>query len=161
MKTLKVDNVAQAYLNLLGDRDVDFFLANAGTDFATLVDAFARREAEGTRAPSSRRTSRWPSAWPMAPGSPRPQAVMVHVTVGTANAVCGIITAARSQVPILMSAARTPIIEEGPPGERDLYIHWAQESFDRDAMLREYVTAARGTEVGQRGAGGRRNTCVK
>ena len=51
MKTLKVDNVAQAYLELLEDRGVDFFLANAGTDFATLVDAFARREAEGKRAP--------------------------------------------------------------------------------------------------------------
>src|SRR5678816_4927971 len=51
MKTLKVDNVAQAYLDLLEDRGVDFFLANAGTDFATLVDAFARREAEGKRAP--------------------------------------------------------------------------------------------------------------
>jgi len=69
----------------------------------------------------------------------RPQAVMVHVTVGTANAACGIITAARSQVPILMSAGRTPITEEGPPGTRDLYIHWAQESFDQGAMLREYV----------------------
>ena len=69
----------------------------------------------------------------------RPQAVMVHVTVGTANAACGIITAARSQVPILMSAGRTPITEEGPPGSRDLYIHWAQESFDQGAMLREYV----------------------
>ena len=51
MKTLKVDNVAQAYLELLEDRGVDFFLANAGTDFATLVDAFARCEAEGKRAP--------------------------------------------------------------------------------------------------------------
>ena len=64
---------------------------------------------------------------------------MVHVTVGTANAACGIITAARSQVPILMTAGRTPITEEGPPGTRDLYIHWAQESFDQGAMLREYV----------------------
>ncbi len=36
---------------ILEDRGVDFFLANAGTDFATLVDAFARREAEGKRAP--------------------------------------------------------------------------------------------------------------
>jgi acetolactate synthase-1/2/3 large subunit len=38
-----------------------------------------------------------------------------------------------------MSAGRTPITEEGPPGTRDLYIHWAQESFDQGAMLREYV----------------------
>ena len=64
---------------------------------------------------------------------------MVHVTVGTANAACGIITAARSQVPMLFTAGRTPITEEGLPGARDLYIHWAQESFDQAAMVREYV----------------------
>ena len=143
MKTLKVDNVAQAYLDLLEDRGVDFFLANAGTDFATLVDAFARREAEGKRAPRPMVVPHESVAVGMAHGAwlatGRPQAVMVHVTVGTANAACGIITAARSQVPILMSAGRTPITEEGPPGTRDLYIHWAQESFDQGAMLREYV----------------------
>ena len=38
-----------------------------------------------------------------------------------------------------MSAGRTPITEEGLPGARDLHIHWAQESFDQAAMLREYV----------------------
>ena len=122
---------------------MDFFLANAGTDFATLVDAFARREAEGKRAPRPLVVPHESVAVGMAHGAwlatGRPQAVMVHVTVGTANAACGIITAARSQVPILMSAGRTPITEEGPPGTRDLYIHWAQESFDQGAMLREYV----------------------
>jgi acetolactate synthase-1/2/3 large subunit len=143
MKTLKVDNTAQAYLELLEDRGVDFFFANAGTDFATLVDAFARRESEGKHAPRPIVAPHESVAVGMAHGAwlatGRPQAVMVHVTVGTANAACGIITAARSQVPILMTAGRTPITEEGQPGTRDLYIHWAQESFDQAAMLREYV----------------------
>ena len=92
MKTLKVDNVAQAYLELLEDRGVDFFLANAGTDFATLVDAFARREAEGKRAPRPLVVPHESVAVGMAHGAwlatGRPQAVMVHVTVGTANAAC-------------------------------------------------------------------------
>ena len=143
MKTLDADNVAQAYLDLLEDRGVDFFLANAGTDFASLVDAFARREAQGKRAPRPLVVAHESVAVGMAHGAwlatGRPQAVMVHVTVGTANAACGIITAARAQVPILMSAGRTPITEEGALGSRDLYIHWAQESFDQAAMLREYV----------------------
>jgi acetolactate synthase-1/2/3 large subunit len=64
---------------------------------------------------------------------------MVHVNVGTGNAATAIITAARANVPILMSAGRTPVTEEGLPGSRDLHIHWAQESFDQAAMLREYV----------------------
>lgn len=143
MRTLKVDNVAQAYLELLEDRGVDFFFANAGTDFASLVDAFARRESEGKRAPRPIVAPHESVAVGMAHGvwlaTGRPQVVMVHVTVGTANAACGVITAARSQVPMLMSAGRTPITEEGLPGGRDLYIHWAQESFDQAAMLREYV----------------------
>jgi acetolactate synthase-1/2/3 large subunit len=143
MKTLRVETVAQAYLDLLEDRGVEFFLANAGTDFAPLVDAFARRQAEGRQAPRPVVVPHESVAVGMAHGcwlaSGRPQAVMVHVTVGTANAACGIITAARSQVPILFTAGRTPITDEGLPGSRDLYIHWAQESFDQAAMIREYV----------------------
>ena len=69
----------------------------------------------------------------------KPQAVMVHVNVGTANAVNGIINAARDRIPILFTAGRTPITERGLHGARDLCIHWAQESFDQAAMIREYV----------------------
>jgi acetolactate synthase-1/2/3 large subunit len=143
VKTLKVETVAQAYLELLEDRGVEFFLANAGTDFAPLVDAFARRHAEGRGSPRPIVVPHESVAVGMAHGcwlaSGRPQAVMVHVTVGTANAACGIITAARSQVPMLFTAGRTPITEEGPAGTRDLYIHWAQESFDQAGMVREWV----------------------
>ena len=66
----------------------------------------------------------------------RPQAVMIHVTVGTANAMNGIINAARDNIPILFTAGRTPVVESGVHGSRDLYIHWAQESFDQAAMVR-------------------------
>src|SRR5919112_81401 len=61
------------------------------------------------------------------------------IDVFLGNAGTAIITASRANVPILMSAGRTPVTEEGLPGSRDLHIHWAQESFDQAAMLREYV----------------------
>jgi acetolactate synthase-1/2/3 large subunit len=142
-RTLQVETVAQAYLELLRDRGVDHFIANAGTDFAPLVDAFARFHAEGRTGPRPLVVPHESVAVGMAHGyylaSGRPQVVMVHVTVGTANGACGMITAARAQVPILYSAGRTPITEEGLPGARDLYIHWAQESFDQAAMVREWV----------------------
>ena len=38
-------------LQLLHDRGVEYFLGNAGTDFASIVDAFARFAAEKTPAP--------------------------------------------------------------------------------------------------------------
>ena len=49
-KTVPVENVAQAYLELLEARGIDCFFGNGGTDFASLVDAFARRAADGKRA---------------------------------------------------------------------------------------------------------------
>ena len=61
------------------------------------------------------------------------------VKAPAANRTLAIISAARASVPILMSSGRTPITEEGQLGSRDLHIHWAQESFDQAAMLREYV----------------------
>src|SRR5438045_6528901 len=66
-------------------------------------------------------------------------AVMVHVSVGTANGICGALNAARDNVPILFTAGRSPLTESGLPGARDGYIHWAQEMFDQAGMLREIV----------------------
>jgi len=143
-KTLQVETVAQAYLELLRDRGIDCFFANAGTDFASIVDAFARAAAEGRAAPRPLAVPHEFVAVSMAHGyylvTGRPQAVMVHVTVGTANGVGAVINASRAQVPVLFSAGRTPITEEaGLPGARDTHIHWAQEAFDQAGMLREYV----------------------
>ena len=46
----------------------------------------------------------------------RPQAVMVHVSVGTANAVLGLMNASRDNIPLLFTAGRTPWFEEGRLG---------------------------------------------
>jgi len=70
--------------------------------------------------------------------SGRPQAVMVHVNVGTANAINMLIDASRSH-PDAVHLRRTPITESGPSGTRSAYIHWAQEMFDQAGMLREIV----------------------
>ncbi len=142
-KTFKIETTAQAYLKLLSERGVEYLFANAGTDFAPLIDAFAFFAATG-------QTTLKPVAVPhenvavaMAHGyylaTGKPQAVMVHVNVGTANTVNGIINAARDRIPILFTAGRTPLTEQGLPGSRDLCIHWAQESFDQASMIREYV----------------------
>ncbi|HJV34333.1 thiamine pyrophosphate-requiring protein, partial [Geomonas sp.] len=69
----------------------------------------------------------------------RPQAVMVHVNVGTANALNGIINASRDNIPMLVAAGRTPLTEQGQAGSRDIYIHWSQECFDQAGMVREFV----------------------
>src|SRR2546428_9583143 len=50
-RTLHPETTAEAYLELLKDRGIDVFLGNAGTDFASLVEAFARFEGGGGRGP--------------------------------------------------------------------------------------------------------------
>lgn len=141
--TVDAQTTAQAYLELLYDRGIECFFANAGSDFAPLIDAFARFAAQGKPAPQPITVPHENAAVAMASGyylvTGRPQAVMVHVNVGTANALSGIINAARDHIPILVTAGRTPINEAGFPGARDSFIQWAQESFDQAAMVREYV----------------------
>ena len=69
----------------------------------------------------------------------KPAAVMVHVTVGTANTLNGVMNAARDNIPMLLAAGRTPITETGSIASRNRPIHWGQESFDQGGMVREFV----------------------
>ncbi len=142
-KTVEVETTGQAYLELLRERGIDYFFANAGTDFAPLIDAFARFAEQGKQTPRPITVPHENAAVAMAHGyylvTGKPQVVMVHVTVGTGNAINGIINAARDHIPIIFTAGRTPITETGLPGSRNINIHWAQEAFDQAGMVREYV----------------------
>src|SRR6478735_12340088 len=139
----ELGSVAEAYLALLADRGVEYLFANAGTDFAPIVEAYAKASHSGLKAPRPMLATHENLAFSMAHGyaaaSGKVPAVMVHVSVGTANALCGVFNAARVNVPILFTAGRSPLTEEGLAGARDTYIHWAQEMFDQAGMLREVV----------------------
>ena len=141
--TVPIDNVAQAYLELLGDRGIKYFFGNAGTDFAPLVDGFARFAAEGRGFPKPVLVPHELTAVSMAHGfamvTGEPQVVMVHVNVGTSNGLTGIMNASRANIPLIFTAGRTPITEGEIRGGKNLQIHWAQESFDQASMVREYV----------------------
>jgi len=140
---IKAESVAEAYLALLAERGVEYLFANAGTDFAPIVEAYAKAAHTGFPAPKPLIATHENLALSMAHGyavaSGKVPAVMVHVSVGTANALCGVFNAARANVPILFTAGRSPLTEEGLAGARDTYIHWAQEMFDQAGMLREMV----------------------
>jgi acetolactate synthase-1/2/3 large subunit len=142
-KTVAVETTAQAYLELLRERGIEYFFANAGTDFAPLIDGLARFAEQGKQTPKPITVPHENAAVAMAHGyymvTGKPQVVMVHVNVGTANAINGIVNAARDHVPVVFTAGRTPLTESGMPGARDIYIHWAQEAFDQAGMIREYV----------------------
>jgi acetolactate synthase-1/2/3 large subunit len=140
----KPDTAADAWLGLLAARGIEYLFANGGTDFAPVVEAYAKGQKLGWRLPQIVIVPHENMGVAMAHGfamvTGRPQAMMVHVGVGTANSLNGLINASRQNVPILFTAGRTPITESGAvPAARNNYIHWAQEHFDQGGMLREFV----------------------
>ena len=139
----ELNNTGEEFLRLLASRGVSFFFVNSGTDFPSIVEALARAEEEGFDVPRTLLVPHENVAVGMAYGvtmaTGQAQAVMVHVNVGTANALCGLINASRENIPMLMAAGRTPWLEKGSPASRSLNIHWAQEMFDQAGIVREHV----------------------
>jgi acetolactate synthase I/II/III large subunit len=139
----RVESVAEAFLVLMRRRGIDHFFVNAGTDSASLVEAYARQPQSGLEFPNPVVCTHENLAVGMAHGytmvTGRPQAVMLHVSVGAANAACALMNAARDNIPMLFTAGRTPLFEQGRKGARNVPIHWAQEMFDQAGMVREIV----------------------
>ena len=139
-----VESTGEALLALLADRGVDYLFGNAGTDFPPIIEALSKAAGgAGGAAPTPITVPHENLAVAMAHGvylaSGRPQMVMLHVNVGTANAICGLLNAARENIPLLLAAGRTPILEDGAFGARSIFIHWGQEMFDQAGMVREVV----------------------
>jgi len=136
-------SLASNFLQALLDRGIEYVFANAGTDFAPIIEALVWAKQRGIRTPEFLTVPHENVAISMAHGyflaTGKPTAVMVHVTVGTANALCGLMNAARDQAPILLMAGRTPSTESGHIGSRNASIHWGQDSFDQGGIVREWV----------------------
>src|SRR5262249_38271782 len=130
-------------LAALRRHDIDHFFANPGTDFPPIIEGFARAKLSGAELPRPVLVPHENLAVGMAHGAylltGRPQAIMVHVNVGTANSLNLLANAARDRVPLLLMAGRSPIMESGAFGARSRPIHWAQEMFDQAGMVREFV----------------------
>src|SRR6202521_5917376 len=108
---------AQSFLTRLADRGIEYILANAGTDFAPIIEALSRSPGSNRKYPRVITVPHENVAVSMAHGyygvSGKPSVVRVHVMVGTANAMCAIMNAARDNVPVLLAAGRTPLTETG------------------------------------------------
>ena len=133
----------EAFLRALSDHGIDYFFANPGTDFPADRRGLQPRQAvERQGADAAGDSAREPRGRDGARRlcDDRPTAgVMLHVNVGTANAINNIINLNRDNIPLILAAGRTPITEKGKFGGRNRYIHWGQEMFDQAGMLREAV----------------------
>ena len=134
---------AEAFLRALADHGTEYFFANPGTDFPPIVEAFSRAKKTNAKVPKPVLVPHENLAVGMAHGAylmtGHAQAVMVHVSVGTANTINNLTNLSRDRVPLILAAGRTPVTEKGTFGSRSRPIHWAQEMFDQAGMLRELV----------------------
>lgn len=134
---------AEILLGQMKAAGVDVLFANGGTDFPSLIEAFARSAESGIAMPEPLTIPHENVAVGMAHGyhlmTDRIAGVVVHVNVGLANAVMGLINAASDNIPVLMCSGRTPLTESGRFGSRSNPIHWGQEMRDQAGMIREIV----------------------
>ena len=115
---------AEAFLRALADHGTDYFFANPGTDFPPIVEAFSRGRERNIKLPRPVLVPHENLAVAMAHGAylmnGKPQAVMVHVNVGTANTINNLTNLSRDRVPLILAAGRTPITEKGTFGSREI-----------------------------------------
>jgi acetolactate synthase I/II/III large subunit len=134
---------AEEYLDALAAHGIDHLFVNPGTDFAPIVEAYARAARTNRPVPKPMVVPHENAAVGMAHGytmvTGKAQAVMLHTNVGTANAINMLIDASRDRIPMLLTSGRTPFTESGAEGSRSVHIHWAQEMYDQAGMLREMV----------------------
>ncbi|MCQ1838304.1 thiamine pyrophosphate-requiring protein [Neorhizobium galegae] len=134
---------AEAVLSHMKAAGIDVLFANGGTDFPSIIEAFARQSETGLKMPEALVIPHEGVAVGMAHGyylmTSKPAGVIVHVNVGLANSVMGLINARSENVPVMMFSGRTPITEHGRFGSRSSPIHWGQEMFDQGGMVREVV----------------------
>lgn len=124
----------EALVRLLESRGVDCLFGTPGSEFGPIMEAFAEpRAVRPVLAPHEFCGVSMAHGHYL--GSGRTQAVLVHVTVGTAMASGALLNAARMDVPVLFMAGRSSVTEEA----RDRFVHWGQEAFDQGGPVREYT----------------------
>ena len=96
-------SAAELLLHRLQALDVAYIFINSGTDYPPVIEAWAKARATGQKVPELVICPHENAAIGMAHGyylgTGKVQAVMVHTNVGLANAACGVINLANSNIP--------------------------------------------------------------
>ncbi len=143
-ETIAVGEGAEAFVALLAAHGVRYLFLNPGTDTFPVQEAIVKRHALERPTPQVIVCPHESVALHAAYGyfmvSGQPQAVMVHVDVGTANAVGALLNCQRGRVAVLFCAGRTPVTEGGEMrGSRSTQVHWIQEQRDQNGLVRGFV----------------------
>ena len=139
-----IGETAEGFLEALASQRVDCLFLNPGTDTFPVQEAAAKMAAIGRPAPRIVLCLFEVVALAAAHGyyavTGRPQAVLVHVDVGTQNLGSMVHNAQRGRAAVVIVAGRAPYTADPEErGSRSSYIHWLQEQPDQHGIVRNYV----------------------
>ncbi|MCL5025432.1 MAG: thiamine pyrophosphate-binding protein, partial [Chloroflexi bacterium] len=143
-RVVPVEDGAEAFVEMLNANRVDYLFLNPGTDTYPIQEAMAKFQHLGRQAPQAVLCLHEMVAGSAAHGhfmvSGHPQAVLVHVDVGTQNLGCVVHNAQRGRAGVVICAGRTPYTFEGERrGGRSSAIHWFQEQYNQAGIVHDYV----------------------
>ena len=137
-------SVADLFIDQLVKNDVEAIYINSGTDTVPIQEAFVKRKSFKLKNPQLILCLDELVAGSAAHGhylaSNTPQAVIVHVDVGTLQLGGSLHNAQRGRAGILFFAGRAPYtVDQNMAGERSSPIHWIQEQLDQHGIVRNYT----------------------
>lgn len=134
---------AEVMLRALSEYGVDYVFANFGTDHTPLLEAAAKiRRSDSGALPEfvvcPHESIALSAAHGYAAVTGEPQAVFVHVDVGTQNLGAMVHNAHRGDAPVLVFAGLAPITDTGGPGARSSRAHYLQDVYDQSEIVEQF-----------------------
>ena len=135
---------ADALTDALVRGGIEHIFLNSGTDYPALIESWAKSAATGRKYPQiitcPHETVAMSAAQGYAQVTGKPDAVFVHVDVGTQNIGGALSNVCRGRIPALILAGMSPFTINGElPGSRDNMIQFLQNVTDQANIVREYV----------------------
>ncbi|SHI12966.1 acetolactate synthase-1/2/3 large subunit [Sporobacter termitidis DSM 10068] len=135
---------ADALTDALVDAGVTHVFLNSGTDYPPIIESWAKYEAAGLKKPqviiSPHEYAALSAAQGFAQLTGQPQAVFVHVDVGTQNLGGAVHNAFRCRTPVYILAGVSPYTMEGElRGGRNAQIQFLQNTGDQPGIVRGYT----------------------
>ncbi|KAL2168019.1 hypothetical protein VTG60DRAFT_554 [Thermothelomyces hinnuleus] len=150
----KMYTTSFAFFEALWDAGVEHVFVNLGSDHPSIIEAMVKgaREKKG-QFPRIITCPNEMVAMSMADGYARltnkPQAVIVHVDVGTQGLGAAVHNASAGRAPVLVFAGISPITQDGElRGSRTEFIHWIQDVPDQKQIVAQYCRYAAELKTG-------------
>jgi acetolactate synthase-1/2/3 large subunit len=144
IERIVIGETAEGFVEALISQGVEYLFLNPGTDTFPVQEALKKLSDLGRPVPKTVLCLFEIVALAAAHGyyaaTGRPQAVMVHVDVGTQNLGSMLHDAQRGRAAVVIAAGRAPYTTDPSlRGSRSSYIHWLQEQMDQHGIVRNYV----------------------